>query len=225
MIQYLFSGNVTMILFSLISSLIVVWFILPLMGWAEAKVADKLGDPTPRNGGFLSLNPMRHIDPFGALFIIFFGFGWGKGVAANPYYFKNRKSGTILSALAGPLVLLLSSLVLCFVQQGLTYAVFQTGGSQFLVSVITILKMIINLNVAIAVFNILPIPPLSGSRILFALLPPRYMEFYYRYQQIFFIALMVLIFSRVLTIPIAWLSNLILEFLYWIAALPFQLFS
>lgn len=225
MIRYLYSGSVQMILFSLISSLMVIWFILPLMGWAEAKVADKLGDPTPRSQGFLSLNPLRHIDLIGALFIVLFGIGWGKGVAANPYYFKNRKSGTILAALAGPLMLLLSALVLCFVQVGVVFASLKTGGgNQVLEGAATVLSMMISLNVAIAIFNILPIPPLNGSRILFALLPPRYTEFFYRYQQVFFIVLLALLFTNVLNIPIQWLGNAILRLFYWIAAFPYQLF-
>lgn len=129
--------------------------------FSHAWMADKLGDPTARINKRLTLNPLAHLDPIGALALFFTGFGWGKPVPIDPYNLRSPKRDTALISLAGPASnLILASLL------SLTFKIFSFSQFSFLV-----LISIITLNVALAVFNLLPIPPLDGSKILMGLLP------------------------------------------------------
>ncbi len=136
---------------------------------AHGYAADRLGDPTPRLAGRLSLNPFVHIDTVGSILLpllLFFSgspimFGWAKPVPFNPYYLKNQRWGGALVAFAGPLSNLLIALIL-----GLGLHILPLSLSGVLV-----LKMIILTNISLAIFNLVPIPPLDGHHILFAVLP------------------------------------------------------
>ena len=127
--------------------------------FAHAWTADKLGDPTPRSMGRVSLNPLDHLDPLGTLLIIIASFGWGKPVPFDPYNLDNPRRDTLLISLAGPA----SNLIL---------ALLLTLSSALLPKFYLIAWPIIYLNVALAIFNLVPIPPLDGSKILGSLLPP-----------------------------------------------------
>ncbi len=123
---------------------------------AHAFVAYKLGDSTAKMAGRLTVNPLKHLDPFGTLALIFFRFGWGKPVPVNPRNFKNPAVGNLLVALAGPATNILIALVL--------------GGITFLLPPNSLLTLVIStvvyINILLAFFNLLPIPPLDGSKIL-----------------------------------------------------------
>ncbi|HOE74448.1 MAG TPA: site-2 protease family protein [bacterium] len=123
---------------------------------AHAFVAYKLGDSTAKMAGRLTINPLKHLDPFGTLALIFFRFGWGKPVPVNPRNFKNPAVGNLLVALAGPATNILIALVL--------------GGITFLLPPNSLLTLVIStvvyINILLAFFNLLPIPPLDGSKIL-----------------------------------------------------------
>ncbi|ADU51247.1 peptidase M50 [Thermaerobacter marianensis DSM 12885] len=133
---------------------------LVLHEYAHARVADRLGDPTPRAAGRLTLEPLAHLDPVGTLLLVVFGFGWAKPVPVNPWYFRNPLAGMALVAAAGPV----TNLVLAF----LTFVVWDLWQPAGLVGLAV--QHVAVINVYLAVFNLMPIPPLDGSRVLRAFL-------------------------------------------------------
>ena len=154
----------------LLARLVVLFTAITVHEFAHGYVAYKLGDPTAKYAGRLSLNPMSHLDPIGAICMVLFRFGWAKPVPVNPMYFKDRKRDNALVALAGPV----SNIILAFASTILTafYCVFVYNRFQnFITSFIfTVLIQLAILNISFAVFNLLPFPPLDGSKILGAFL-------------------------------------------------------
>ena len=166
-------------------------------------VAYLLGDDTAKKAGRLSLNPIRHIDPVGALMLIVMRFGWAKPVPINPNKFKKKKLGIILTSLAGPfsnLILALLTIVpfwLIYMHYGLRTSSSSTGFTDI---VITFLFQFILVNISLGIFNLIPIPPLDGSKVLFALLPDRiYFNYVLRYERYGMILLLLLSFSGLLS--------------------------
>lgn len=165
--------------------------------------AYKLGDNTAKYDGRLSLNPLRHIDPFGALCLLFFGFGWAKPVMVNPNYFKNHKRDMALTALAGPVS---NFIVALLGMVGLLY-LCPLFSNQY---VYQFFFMLILLNISLGVFNLIPIPPLDGSKIFLSLLPRRIYYEIMRYEQFGFIVLIIALYLNVLD-PIL---NIAVNFIY-----------
>lgn len=143
--------------------------------FAHAFASYKLGDPTPKWQGRLTLNPLAHIDPFGLVMLWLFRFGWGRPVEIDPSYYKDRRKGTMLVSFAGPLANMATAFALAWLQ----VATFFTTENQF---VLSLLGMAFSFNIFLAVFNLIPIPPLDGSKILAGLLPGRLS---YKYQVVF----------------------------------------
>lgn len=135
---------------------------------AHAWVSDKLGDPTPRREGRLSLNPFAHLDLVGTLLMIFTGFGWAKPVSVNPMYYKNRKKGMALVAAAGPLANLLMAFVAMILGMLLLKVCGNTGAAYW---VGTITSIFVQTNLSFMIFNLIPVPPLDGAKILGMFLP------------------------------------------------------
>lgn len=153
-----------------------------------------LGDPTARRAHRLSLNPLRHIDWFGLLMMFTVGFGWAKPVPVNPNYFKKPKQGMAVTALAGPLSnFLLAILVLLFARIWCDHAVW----SQTNQAILDFLLRIVILSIGLGLFNLVPIPPLDGSKVLFAFLPDRAYEQLMRYERYGMILLWALVFIGV----------------------------
>lgn len=178
---------------------LMIFLILPVHEFAHAGVAYLLGDKSIKHRGRLSLNPLVHIDIAGALMMLFVGFGWAKPVPVNPYSFKKPKLYMGITALAGPVSNILCGMLGGGVLLILTYNapewLFTTKGGDF---AFQFLKYYISINVSLAVFNFIPIPPLDGSKVLFIFLPNRIVEMFYRFQQYSFILLFVLIYSGAL---------------------------
>lgn len=212
--------NIVSVLMQIAAVLFVIFCILPLHEYAHGLVAYKLGDPTAKNSGRLTLNPLASIDPIGALLILLFGFGYAKPVPVNPWFFKRPKLGMALVAFAGPFANILAAIV-----GGIVYNLIVVifGTMPFLLYVFLYYYIVIN--VSLAAFNLLPIPPLDGSKILAAVLPNSVVSKMYRYQQFFMIGLMMLLFTGILDIPLNYLRDAVYSFAMWIADLPFKLFG
>lgn len=202
-------------LISLMASLGVLFFCLPIHEFAHAFVANKLGDPTARAMGRLDLNPFSHLDIIGSLAIILFGFGWAKPVPVNPRNFKNPKRDMALVSLAGPLANIAMALIFMIVFKLLSLLTLVYDTEAILLLMIFV-KYIMMINVSLAVFNLIPIPPLDGSKILGALLPARAYNWILQYERYAIIIVYVVMFSGILDRPMMFLINLILNVLDWI---------
>lgn len=157
-------------------------------------VAYLLGDRTAKNSGRLTLNPIQHMEPLGLLCMILFGFGWAKPVPVNPYFFKNRKLGMALVSIAGPV----SNLLMAVLSMSVILAVslFDIESRALLGALNVVLEFFLVfaiLNIGLAVFNLIPIPPLDGSKILFSLLPRRAYGFILKYERWGMLLLLVLV--------------------------------
>ena len=228
MLSQLLSGhfNLASILARVLAVLVIIFLILPFHEWAHAQTAYLLGDKGIKQRGRLSLNPLSHIDPIGALMMILVGFGWAKPVPVDSRYFKNPRVGMAITALMGPVANLVAAVAGMLVFQ-IIWAVSPNFliQNQFGVYVLTFLVFYITVNVNLAVFNLLPIPPLDGSKIMFTFLPDKAVEFFYRYQMIFFAALFVLLWTGPLSYVLGFLSRWVSFGLYTLTALPFQAFG
>lgn len=168
----------------LIAVALIIFIAFPVHEFAHAAAAVALGDETPRRMGRYTLNPLVHIDPLGAVLIAFTGFGWAKPVQWNPRNISiDPKLGSIIVSLAGPL----SNLALALIASIL----FRMVGSDL---VATLLYNFIYINVLLFVFNLIPIPPLDGSHVLFALLPGDHYKLQMQLSQYGFLILMLVIF-------------------------------
>ncbi len=194
-------GYLTNILYKLIYYAPLLIISITVHEFAHAKTAQKLGDPTAAIAGRVSLNPMRHLDPIGSLCMLFFGFGWGKPVPVAVLNFKNPKRGSALVALAGPTSNLIMACIWGFLL-GVLYPILPYGGYFHQLLVIAV-----QLNCVLCVFNLLPITPLDGSRILALLLPNRIYYKMLRYERVFFIVLVVLMLLNILNPVIQFLAN------------------
>lgn len=210
-------------LIMLLSSLAVIFVTLPIHEWAHGFVSTKLGDPTPRYQGRLTLNPMAHLDWMGALGILLLGIGWAKPVQVNARYYKNPKWGMALVALAGPLANIILALAMLLINNILLV----TNLVEFAIveQVYYFLFYIAVISISLAVFNLIPIPPFDGSRILFVILPQRLYFQIMRYERYIFIGIFVLVYIGILDRPLGYLNSQLLHVLNYLAWLPFNLFG
>lgn len=216
-------------IFSRLSQPLLILYSLPgiLLGlvlheMAHALVADRLGDPTPRRMGRISLNPLHHLDPIGTVMLILAGFGWAKPVMTDPRNYRTRRFGFALVGIAGPLTNFLLGLVLmvafaAMAKYGLlnTAGVLNPDGALY-----QIMNYAVQINFALCAFNLLPVPPLDGYNILkdSTLLNranPHILWNMERYGQV---VLLALLFTGVAGRYIVWAIGLLLDFSYWLMA-------
>ena len=161
--------------------------------FAHAAVSNALGDPTPKMQRRVTINPLAHIDPFGFVALFIAGFGWGQPVQIDPRYYKNRRVGEILVALAGVTMNLIIAIVFAFIIKAFI-AVAPSVGSEFLVDIIIeMLVDVVLINIVLMVFNLIPVPPLDGFGILTQIFRLERYDWYYKLYENGFLILMVLI--------------------------------
>jgi len=180
-------------------------------------VAWRLGDTTARDAGRLTLNPLRHIDWMGLIMMVAFHFGWAKPVPVNMYRFREPKKGMALTALAGPVCNLLLAIVFLLIY-GLLFIPLKGEGV-----ILETVYITAYLSLSLAVFNLLPIPPLDGSKVLFSVLPnDRYYRLM-RYERYGMILLLVLLSTGVLRSPLAGVVSRLFERLFFFAEFGFEI--
>ena len=214
-------GKIIAMILSLPAILIAITF----HEYAHAFVADKLGDDTPRKQGRLTLNPLKHIDLYGMALLLFVGFGWGKPVETNPNNFKRTislKKGNALVSLAGPvmnfiLAILFSIILALYLRFGFIFVMTNPVGN----TLALIIRYTIIINVGLGVFNLIPLPPLDGSKILVALLPEKARAWYINNERWLYIVFLVIwitpIASMIISPIIGGINNVLLQLIYTIA--------
>ena len=189
---------------------LVLFTAVPVHECAHAWVAEKMGDDTGRKQGRITLNPMAHLTLWGSLMMILVGFGWGKPVSVDPRNFKNPKKGMVLTSLAGPasnFIMAFLSMIVYKVLAFLSYA----KDSSTLDMMATVFVYITLINISLAVFNFLPIPPLDGSKIFNAILPEKWYFTIMKYENFIFIALIILVYSGLLDAPLSFLQDKVID--------------
>lgn len=181
--------------------IIVILLSLSFHEFSHAFVSYRLGDPTARDQGRLTLNPIRHLDPIGTIMMVASmiggaGIGWAKPVPINPTYYRNKKTGTMLVSIAGPVSNLLLSFIFVFplLYVGSKYDINAMESTDLNLMIFSISRMFVLTNINLAVFNLLPVPPLDGSKILTGILPTRQYYQFMQYENYIGIAFILLIF-------------------------------
>ncbi len=209
------------LLINLCVRVFVIFCVLPIHEFAHGFVAYKLGDETARLKGRLTMNPLAHVDPLGALMVLLVGFGYAKPVPVNIGRFKRgkRKQYMALTALAGPVSNLIMATIFTFFYCMMYYKFMHLGDVALYIALF--LSVAAQINISLAVFNLLPIPPLDGSRILNAVLPDRIYYKIMQYERYIVLVIFVLIFMNVLDGPISFLSGLIETLIIRLCEIPF----
>lgn len=186
-------------IYTIIARVIVLLVAFTVHELAHALTADYLGDPTPRRMGRITLNPLKHLDPFGTIMLIVAGFGWAKPVMVNPMNMRgNPRTSMAIVAIAGPLSnLVMAAMAAIIFRLGLVDTANLLLGSQSSLTFAEVIAQFLYINLALAFFNLIPIPPLDGSKILFAILPP---ELVYRLRPLEQYGFMIL-FAVVFFVP------------------------
>ena len=223
MLRYFTSGySLNEILLALLLTIPTVLIALTFHEYAHGYVAYKLGDPTAKNMGRLTLNPIKHFHPIGMLMMLLVGIGWANPVPINPRYFKDPKKGMAISAAAGPIINLILGFVGLFIFPLIAFILQKTHTYQ-ISDAIWAARMcgdnFCYMNVYLAVFNLLPIPPFDGSRVLFAFLPDKHYFAIMKYERIIMFIVLIAIATGKLALPFSLITEGIIYGMKWIIGL------
>lgn len=225
MLQGLFSsGDAKGAVIRLLMLLPAIIISLSVHEYMHGYVAKLFGDDTAEKYGRLTLNPAKHIDPFGFIMLLVCGFGWAKPVPVNLRYVKNARLASAVISIAGPL----SNILLAFIGVFL-YILFYGYSLMYdhtaFVMATTFFYVFSSLNVGYAVFNMLPVPPLDGSRILTSLIPRKWAMLSFKYERYSGIIFLVLLYLGAFTNIISSGVNFMFNLIYRVVALfPFEIF-
>ena len=211
-------------LVSLLLTVAAVLLCLTVHETCHGLAAYALGDPTAKRQHRLSLNPLRHLDLVGTLMMLVAGFGWARPVPVDMRYFKHPKSGMALTALAGP-VSNLALAYLALVVRALLLGVYYRSGLTVLLGVVNFFGTVAVLSIGLGIFNLIPFPPLDGSKVLAVFLPDRAYYTLMRYEFWGTILLMLLLWSGLLDAPLSAARNWVLDLLLQGAAWPYFLLT
>lgn len=208
------SSSTAEIIVTVFTFLVIMLVAFPLHECAHGWMAMLLGDKTAEESGRLTLNPIAHIDPMGALAMLLFGIGWAKPVPVNPARCNKvkPKAAMALTAMAGPLSNLLLAFIVEIIYKVVLYSnaeILLTGKESMYLYLVIALNQIIYLNIYLAIFNLLPVPPFDGSRLFLAFLPTKLYFKVMRYERVIMIVIMVLLFLGVFSIPLRFLTSYI----------------
>lgn len=219
LLSVLRSGEPALIFAVIFSRILVVFFCLPIHELAHGWAAYKMGDSTAKNLGRLTFNPFAHLDLFGTIMLFLFGIGYANPVPVQTRNFRNPKKGMIVTALAGPG----SNLLMAFVFICLYYIVLLLPQNLAVSFIAYFFDFAATVNVSLAVFNLLPIPPLDGSKVIGFLIPSKTYFKILQYERYIMIALLLLLFTGVLNMPIALISDLLMKVISFLPSLIYNL--
>lgn len=221
-------GNGWMGIAELLVTVLCLFFSLSIHEFAHGYAAYKMGDDTARNMGRLSISPFSHLDVVGALCMLLFGFGWAKPVPVNSRNFKpgKQKSGMMITSVAGPVSNLLVCFLCCLVYSVMARCLdgvrLSMTAYRAFELVVIMLNTLISMNIGLAVFNLIPIPPLDGSKILSGVLPARAYFRLMQYERYGFLVLIILMNTSIFGNTLNFMANKILSVFQWlIGLLPF----
>lgn len=202
----MFSSYLNSQLIQLLVSVPAVLLCLSVHEACHGYMAYALGDPTAKHAGRLTLDPIRHLDPIGTICLLFFHVGWAKPVPVNPGNFKHPRRDIALVSLAGPVSNFLLALVALFL-----YYPLRLAESSIVMTIALMLYMVAVMSIGLGVFNLIPVPPLDGSKILLSFLPRKYEWKFAQYQQFIQFGLLILLVLGVLNTPIRFFVNIIYQ--------------
>jgi Zn-dependent protease len=223
MLRYLLTGggDPKEYILHLLLCIPIIFLSLSLHETAHGYVASKLGDPTAKSLGRLTLNPIKHLDPIGFICMLLMGFGWAKPVPINTRYFKKPRRDMALSAIAGPISNILLAVIFAIALRLFYFVlpyIIPSAPTEMLLNVLSYTRVFlyygITLNISLAVFNLLPVPPLDGSRFFYVFLPPKYYFGVMKYENYISIAVMVLLFVGVLDPVLSFARNGIMDLIF-----------